>query len=129
MKICENHSDLTSCKLITIFVKIFALINSWHSQSEVHLHLCSCEWAKIYVSNWHYNSHGINKYFAIILFIPCFCHYIVPSSSVNVPPFFAYKTHTTCNSLHYVKFACVVFIDKNLPKFHAHCFTLHILWI
>ena len=131
MNICENHSDFTSCKLITIFVKIFALINSWHSLSEVHLchFICAHVNEQKFVSNWHYHSHGINKYISIILFIPFFCHYIVPSSSVNVPPFFSYKTHITCNSLHYVKFACVVFIDKYLPKFRAHCFTLHILWI
>ena len=25
-----------------------------------------CQWAKIYASNWHYNSHGINKCFSIM---------------------------------------------------------------
>ena len=37
----------------------------------------------------------------------------------NVAPFSAYKTHTTCNSLHYLKFACMIFIDKNLPVPHS----------
>ena len=98
-----------------------------HYGPPLPFHLCSCEWAKIYVSNWHYNSHGINKCFSIILFIPCFCHYFVPSSNVNVPPFSAYKTHTTCNSLHYLKFACMIFVDKNLPVPHPLFYSSHLV--
>ena len=34
LKIGQNHSDFTTCKLITIFVFIYALINPWKLQSE-----------------------------------------------------------------------------------------------
>ena len=38
---------------------------------------------------------------------------LFPVVTVNVTPFSAYKAHTTHNSLHYLKFACTIFIDKN----------------
>ena len=34
LKIGQNHFDFTTCKLITIFVLIYALINPWQLQSE-----------------------------------------------------------------------------------------------
>ena len=40
---------------------------------------------------------------------------LLPAVIVNVAPFAAYKTYTTRNSLHYLKFACTIFIEKNLP--------------
>ena len=51
---------------------------------------------------------------------------LFPAVIVNVAPFSAYKTHTTCNSLHYLKFASTIFIEKNSPV-PAHCFNLHML--
>ena len=135
-KIGENHSDFTSRKLITIFIKIFALINSWHLQSKelksilpqngkkdlnfqvlslirkhyslpLSFHLCLCEWPKIYVSiKLALYSFNLFLVFVFTLF---------PAVIVNVAPFSSYKTHTTCNSLHYLKFACTIFIEKNSP--------------
>ena len=54
---------------------------------------------------------------------------LFPAVIVNVAPFSAYKTHTTHNSLHYVKFACTIFYRQKIRLFPAHCFNLHILWI
>ena len=40
---------------------------------------------------------------------------LFPAVIMNVAPFSAYKTHTTRNSSHYLKFTCTIFIDKNSP--------------
>ena len=75
------------------------------------------------VSNWHYNSHGIGKGFSFKQFIPCFCHYFVPSSNINAAPFSAYETHTThCSS------NCLgLGLDKNLPVSCLLFYSSHLL--
>ena len=40
---------------------------------------------------------------------------LFPAVIMNVALFSAYKTHTTRNSSHYLKFTCTIFIDKNSP--------------
>ena len=144
-KIGENYSDFTSRKLITIFIKIFALINSWHLQSKelksilpqngkkdlnfqvlslirkhyslpLSFHLCLCEWPKIYVSiklALYFTMALTNVFQSFNLFL-VFVFTLFPAVIVNVAPFSAYKTHTTHNSLHYVKFACTIFYRKKL---------------
>ena len=101
-----------------------------HYGPPLPFHLCSCEWAKIYASNWHYNSHGIKKmlfnHLIYSLFLSLLCS---SSSNVNVPPFSAYKTHTTCSSLHYLKFACTIFMDKNLPVPRSLFYSSHLVTI
>ena len=59
-----------------------------------------------------------NAFLSFNLFI-IFVLTLFSAVTVNVAPFSAYKTHTTCNSLHYLKFACMIFIDKNLPVPHS----------
>ena len=60
------------------------------------------------------------------LFLSLLCS---SSSNVNVPPFSVYKTYTTCSSLHYLKFACTIFIDKNLPVHRPLFYSSHLVYI
>ena len=95
-----------------------------HCNPWLRFNLCLCEWPKISVSYWHYNSYAINKGFYQLIY-SLFLSFLCSCRNVNVPLFSAYESHTAHTSSNFIMFSLLVWflstysLAKNLLVPHS----------